>query len=382
MKFNDKDIEKKSSDINLKVYDPKEATREIYEFFGGKNITKSHPQVLRLIADYMTRNADALATPLLELVVFGNGERRKFMQAYGIDEGEFRAFAHTHRILKLGWDTPNDPLSLALLISYLETGKREFIEFLGIKFLTGLMYKYYTKNGSLNPGIMRFIVYGMKDNKPVMSQKYLLKSEGSSLGMVKAIMKTVTDEFIKNKFKKDELLIDDVVVYILMSIRTRVNHNMRGVRDLYDQYKNERLYDQKDVYDEETNITVENETIKLASLKAQIAEKLSLGLDASLVRRTNNTMYYEEFKKIYEEHLKDVITYCEYLVDFYGEKAPSFSFEAMKRNFVGIVAKAKHIDMTFPEAMKDKYQIRGREFARCFLKLHIVLIYDIIVKMS
>ena len=146
--------------------------------------------------------------------------------------------------------------------------------------------------------------------------------------------------------------------------------------------KNERLYDQKDVYDEETNITVENETIKLASLKAQIAEKLSLGLDASLVRRTNNTMYYEEFKKIYEEHLKDVITYCEYLVDFYGEKAPSFSFEAMKRNFVGIVAKAKHIDMTFPEAMKAKYQIRGREFPRSFLKLHIVLIYDIIVKMS
>ena len=40
MKFNDKDIEKKSSDINLKVYDPKEATREIYEFFGGKNDKK------------------------------------------------------------------------------------------------------------------------------------------------------------------------------------------------------------------------------------------------------------------------------------------------------------------------------------------------------
>jgi len=54
----------------------------------------------------------------------------------------------------------------------------------------------------------------------------------------------------------------------------------------------------------------------------------------------------------------------------------------MKRNFVGIVAKAKHIDMTFPEAMKTKYQIRGREFPRSFLKLHIVLIYDIIVKMS
>jgi len=38
-----------------------------------------------------------------------------------------------------------------------------------------------------------------------------------------------------------------------MSIRTRMNLNMRGVRDLYDQYKNERMYDQKDIRDEDTN---------------------------------------------------------------------------------------------------------------------------------
>ena len=80
MKFNDKDIDKKAEDINLKVYDPREATREISEYFGGSSITKYHPQVLKLISDYMTRNADALSTPLLEVVVFGNGERRKFLQ--------------------------------------------------------------------------------------------------------------------------------------------------------------------------------------------------------------------------------------------------------------------------------------------------------------
>ena len=352
MKFNDKDIDKKAEDINLKVYDPREATREISEYFGGSGITKYHPQVLKLISDYMTRNADALSTPLLEIVVFGNGERRKFLQAYNIDEGEFRAFARTHRILKMGWDTPNDPLSLALLLSYLHTGKKEFLEFLGIKFLTGLMYKYYTKNGSLNPGIMKFILYGIKDGKPVMSQKYLLKSEGSSVGMVKAV------------------------------IRTRMNLNMRGVRDLYDQYKNERMYDQKDIRDEETNITVENETIKIASLKAAISEKINRGLDTNLIKRTNNLYYYEEFKTVYADHLNDVINYCHYLVDFYGEKAPSLSFEAMKRNFVSIVNRAKGIDDTFPEQMKSEYQIRGREWSRAFSRFHIVLIYDIIIRMD
>lgn len=382
MKFNDKDIDKKAEDINLKVYDPREATREISEYFGGTGITKHHPQVLKLISDYMTRNADALSTPLLEVVVFGNGERRKFLQAYNIDEGEFRAFARTHRILKLGWDTPNDPLSLALLLSFLHTGKREFLEFLGVKFLTGLMYKYYTKNGSLNPGIMRFILYGVKDGKPVMSQKYLLKSEGSSVGMVKAVMRTVAEDFIQTKFKKDELLIDDVIVYILMSIRTRMNLNMRGVRDLYDQYKDERMYDQKDIRDEETNITVENETVKIASLKASISEKINRGLDMNLIKRTNNLYYYEEFKVVYADHLNDVINYCHYLVDFYAEKAPSLSFEAMKRNFVSVVNRAKGIDDTFPEQMKSEYQIRGREWSRAFSRFHIVLIYDIIIRMD
>ena len=215
-----------------------------------------------------------------------------------------------------------------------------------------------------------------------MSQKYLLKSEGSSVGMVKAVMGTVADDFIKVKFKKDELLIDDVVVYILMSIRTRMNLNMRGVRDLYDQYKNERMYDQKDIRDEETNITVENETIKLASLKVAISEKINRGLDMNLIKRTNNLYYYEEFKAVYADHLNDVINYCHYLVDFYGEKAPSLSFEAMKRNFVSIVNRAKGIDDTFPEQMKSEYQIRGREWSRAFSRFHIVLIYDILIRMD
>lgn len=380
------DYNKEYKDIreHLKFYSEANngLTYDIDTYFGGKTITKYNSEVLRCIKDYTTNNLEALSTPLLELIVFGDYERSKFIKAYHIDERDFANFASTQEFLKNGWITVNDPLNLALYLSFVHTGKREFLEFLGIKMMSSLMYKYYTKNGSLNPGIMRFIVYGMKNNKPVMSNKYLLKSEGDTIGMIKAIINTVVEDHLKKRYHNKNLNADEIVIDVINSISTRLNLSMRGIRDLYDQYKNERLYEQQDINTEEINITVENETIKLATLNAKISEKIIGGLDTTLVRRTGNVKYFDEIKAIYESDRQGVIEFCQYLLKFYASKTNNLSFENMKENFVGVVTKAKGIDMSFILSMVDKYQIRDKQFPRSFLNMHVVLVYDLILDMA
>ena len=354
---------------------------DIDKYFGSSNITKRNQAVLNCIRDYTSRNYQVLTSPMLEILVFGDIEKRKFIQAYGINEFEFKAFASTHEILSNDWATFSDPLNLALFLSYAHSKKREFLDFLGIKMMSSLFYKYYNKDGSLNPDIMRFVVYGMKNGKPVMSKKYLLKSEGDTMGVIRATMDTFADEYLKKKYNYKNLNSDEALLDCINSIKTRLNLVMRGIRDLYEENKNFRLYEQQDIYDEDTNITVENETVKFTTLNAKISEKIIAGIDGNLVRRTNNVRYYDYIKLIYDNNRQELIDFCQYLVKFYSEKSDSVSFENMKTSFISVVTRAKGLDQSFIYEMVDKYAIKDKLFVRSFLNMHVLLIYDIIVKM-
>lgn len=353
---------------------------DIDNYFGGKNILKHNTEVLNCIKDYASRNIDALSSPMLDIIVFGDTERKKFIQAYKLDEFKFKAFASTHELLSNDWVTFSDPLNLALFLSFAHSNKREFLEFIGIKMMSALFYKYYNKDGSLNPDIMRFIVYGMVDGKPVMSKKYLLKSEGSTMGVIRATISTFADEFLNKKYKNKNLNSDEALLDCLNSLRTRLNLSMRGVRDLYEKNKMHRLYENQDIYDEENNITQQNETIKLTTLNAKITEKITAGLDGSLVRRTNNVRYYEFIKLIYENDRDSLLEFCLYLVRFYAEKTDSINFDIMKRDFVSVVTRAKGLDQSFIYSMVEKYVIKDKLFVRSFLNMHVVLIYDLILR--
>lgn len=354
---------------------------DIDKYFGGKEITKRNQAVLACIKDYSSKNYEALTTPMLEIIVFGDVERKKFVNAYHINEYEFKAFAKTNELLRNDWATFSDPLNLALFLSFAHSNKQEFLEFLGIKMVSALFFKYYSKDGSLNPNIMRYIVYGVKDGKAVMSKKYLLKSEGDTIGVIRATIKTFTDEYLKNKYKKQDIYSDEALLDCLNSLKTRFNLVMRGIRDLYEQNKDYRLYENQDIYTDELNITVENETIKLSTLNAKITDKLIHGVDGQLVKRTNNLRYYEYIKEIYANDLQELIDYCHYLVSFYGEKADDVSFDNMKKNFVSVVTRAKGLNQDFIYAMAEKYVIKDKLFIRSFLNMHVVLIYDLLVKM-
>ena len=354
---------------------------DIDKYFGSDSIKKYNSAVLKCIKDYTSKNYDALTSPMLEVIVFGDVERKKFIHAYQINEYDFRAFAKSNVLLRNDWVAFNDPLNLALFLSYAHTNKLEFLEFLGIKMISALFFKYYSKDGSLNPNIMRYIVYGVKDGKAVMSKKYLLKSEGDTIGVVRATIKTFVDEYLENKYKRTPMTTDEALLDCINSLRTRFNLVMRGIRDLYEQNKDKRLYENQDIYTDDLNITVENETIKLASLNAQITDKLVHGIDGSLIRRTNNLRYYDYIKEIYANDLEALIDFCHYLVEFYGEKTDDVSFDNMKKNFVSVVTRAKGLDQSFIYDMVEKYVIKDKLFVRSFLNMHVVLIYDILVKM-
>lgn len=356
---------------------------EINDYFGDKKICSTYPQVLAVIREFMKNNQEALNTPLYATVQFGDSYHEKFIRAFKIDFKDFKRFAKTHDILSQGWIIVNDPVNLALYLGYVHSGKREYIDFLAMKFMTSQMYKYYDKDGGLNSDIMRFIVEGVDNNgKPIMSNRWLLKTEGSTVRYVKAIVDTYINEHLKGKYKNKNLNEDDILIANIHSLSDRLNGSMRKIRDLYARYAQFRMYEQGDVIDQDTLISVENESAKLNTLRSLISESIISGMDVTSLKRVGGSKFYNVMSIIYDEHRSEVLDYCKYLVDFYLEKRGLATFTGMNVYFVDTVTKAKGRDDSLVTRLIGEYGIKDRSFNKVFLEMHVILIRGLIGKIG
>lgn len=352
-------------------------------FFGGKDITKVGPNVIRLIQSYMKDNERALNTPMYETVKFGAVHYERFMSAYGIKQREFEKFAKQHDILCQGWHVVNDPINLALYLSYVHSGKREFLDFLGIKFMTSMMWKYYDRDGSLNPDIMRFVVEGVDQyGKPIMTNKWLLKTEGSTTRYVKALVDTFINDFLGKKNKGKTLNEDETIINNINSLSDRINGSMRKLRGIYADYKDFRMYEQGDVRNEENNISVDNESAKLTTLRNLISESIINGMDVQSLKDVNGGKFYPVISNMYENDRAKILEYSKYLVDFYIEKIGNAIFTGMEYRFTQTVTKSKGRDDTIVFNLATKYGVRDRLFPKVFVDMHVLMIRKLISRVN
>lgn len=356
---------------------------EIDNFFGGKNITKVNTTVIKCIQEYMKLNEPALNTPMYETVKFGAIHHERFMRAYGIDMRLFQKFAKQHDILSQGWYVVNDPINLALYLSYVHSGKREFLDFLGIKFVTSMMYKYYDRDGSLNPDIMRFVVEGVDQyGKPIMSNKWLLKTEGSTTRFVKALVDTFIHEFLQKKNKGKALNEDETIVSNVNSLSDRINGAMRKIRGIYEEYRDFRMYEQGDVRNEENSISVDNESAKLTTLRTLVSDSIINGMDVQSLKDINGSKFYPVISNMYANDRAKILEYCKYLIDFYIEKIGNAVFTGMDARFTQTVTKSKGRDDSIVSNLATKYGIRDRQFSRVFVDMHVLMIRKLINKVN
>lgn len=356
---------------------------DIDNFFGGKNISKRSSMVLQCIQEYMKLNESALNTPMYATVKFGAIHHERFMRAYGIDPREFSKFAKQHDILSQGWYIVNDPINLALYLTYVHTGKREFLDFLGIKFVTSMMYKYYDRDGSLNPDIMRFVVEGVDQyGKPIMSNKWLIKTEGSTTRFIKAIVNTFIHEHLQKKYKGKNLNEDEILVSNINSLSDRINGAMRKIRGIYEDYKEFRMYEQGDVRNEESTISVDNESAKLTTLRNLVSESIINGMDVQSLKDINGSKFYPVISNIYENDRTKVLEYCKYLIDFYIEKVGNAIFTGMDVRFTQTVTKSKGRDDSIVNNLATKYGVRDRQFSKVFIDMHVLMIRKLINKVN
>lgn len=357
-------------------------SQTLNEYFGDKDITKHNTAVMRTINAYMHQNINALSTPLYELITFGSIWKKRFLIAYGIDEKDFKEFVKKSEVLDSSWNTVTDPINMALYMSYVHTNKSEFLNFIGVKMLTSTMFKYYNKNGGLNPSIMRYIVEGVDaKGKPVMSERYLLKQKGSTMAMCIAIMQTVEHDFIKGKYRGKDLRDDKIAIEIINSISARMNLTMRRIRSLYELNKDSRMWQEADMTNAEMSISNETESVKVNTLLASVSSSILSGMNVELLKQVHGTKYFKKINMMYNDDTQKIIDYCNYIISFYTTKKGQVTFASMKRDFYSVVVKGKGRDDSIIESLKAKYIIRDRNFNKIFIQMHALLIYRIIIRL-
>ena len=197
----------------------------------------------------------------------GSSDRSKIFSIAGITEQELAVAIKQMTFIEPSWKILTNPFNIlmALIIKYFtlngtEEEQKIAIIYLAVHFYSSLQFKYFKFH---QPNVMSAAVNDLSD-------KYLLKQEGT---MFKTLMAIVlkNHETYRETLKKDD---DKLLIQYFVNMRTRINGNLQSLRSHYEETREGGKYINigKDFHDDSNTVEIATDSGRIVTLADSATE--------------------------------------------------------------------------------------------------------------
>lgn len=203
-------------------------TYEVYNLYEKYKSSNRDLYLQEVISDYFKHNISVLSDGIISQVpILSTKTRNNVSKYYQIPTDEFSKIKKTNKALKIfKREESINELRLGLIVSYAETGKPIFLNFLAILIYSSLYFKYF-RNGK-NDAVLKYTIETQDDRTDF--KKYQM-----SLNIVVSKKIEAIIEFISKKhyIETSGKVSDENIIAIYQSIFTRFNNMMRTLSQKY-----------------------------------------------------------------------------------------------------------------------------------------------------
>lgn len=203
-------------------------TYEAWDMYTKHKISNRDLYIQDAIADYFKHNIGVLSDGIIsQIPVLSTKTRNGISKYYEIPADEFSKMKKTNKEFKIfKREESINELRIGLIISYAETGKPIFLNYLAILIYSSLYFKYF-RNGK-NDAVLKYTIETQDDRTDF--KKYQM-----SLNIVVSKKIESIIEFISKKHYIDTggKVTDANLIAIYQSIFTRFNNMMRTLSQKY-----------------------------------------------------------------------------------------------------------------------------------------------------
>lgn len=370
------------------------STYEAWDLFAKYKKNNRDDYIQNAITDYFKRNISVLSDGIIhQIPVLSAKTRSEISKHYEIPRAEFDKLKKTNKELKIfkREETINE-LRLGLLISYAETRKPIFLNYLAVLIYSSLYFKYF-RNGK-NDAVLKYTIETQDDRTD-------FKKYGMSLNIVVAKKIESLLEFIDRRgyIDPDNKLSDKHLVELYQSIFTRFNNMMRTLCSKYmENMKDDsvrimmqysKTLDGKNIISPlnviETVRDTANDNLRIPSYSA---------LNMCGLNIPNNKPYKDFFMAFYSDDFMKLVDVTNSIVNEWLRRNPSMNISDFKNKFVANMSTARNldhiynqIDNIYEEHITDEQRNRVgknnfRKYIYKYLLANIFLAIKDVVKQS
>lgn len=360
-------------------------TYETFDLYSKHKISNRDLYIQEKIADYFKHNISVLSDGIIsQIPVISSKSRNNISKYYEIPADEFMKIKKNNREFKIfkREETINE-LRLGLIISYAETRKPIFLNYLAILIYSSLYFKYF-RNGK-NDAVLKYTIETQDDRTDF--KKYQM-----SLNIVVSKKIEAIIDFIDNKhyIERDGRVSDADLIAIYQSIFTRFNNMMRTLSQKY--YANmkddnikimmqySKTLDGKNVISPlnviENVRDVANNNLRIVSFSA---------LNMSGLNIPSAKYYKDFFTSMFNEEFNSLTDINSLIINEYLKRNPKMDIGDFKNKFVQKMSTARNIehindkiDSLYDKHIKDELRNKVgkqnfRKYVYKFLIANIVL---------
>lgn len=360
-------------------------TYEAWELYNKHKISNRDLHIQDAIADYFKHNISVLSDGIIsQIPILSAKTRNNISKYYEIPAEEFNKMKKTNKEFKIfKREESINELRLGLIISYAETKKPIFLNYLAILIYSSLYFKYF-RNGK-NDAVLKYTIETQDDRTDF--KKYQM-----SLNIVVSKKIEAIIDFISNKhyIDYDNKVTDQNLIAIYQSIFTRFNNMMRTLsQKYYANMKDENIkimmqysktLDGKNVISPlnviESVRDLSNNNLRIASFSA---------LNMSGMNIPTAKPYKDFFMCLFNDEFNSFTELNNLIINEWLKRNPKMDITDFKNKFVLQMSTARNmnhifdkIDLIYDKHIKDELRNKVgkqnfRKYVYKFLLANIVL---------